>query len=84
MFCDNDLISCFKILNPTNMPSGEVALQNWCIYELDILLYHYGVDHSHGNFKFPHLVDQTACKSEFLAFKLQCTTKWGDKNFRDL
>ena len=24
-FCDNDLIFCFKILNPTNMPSGQVA-----------------------------------------------------------
>jgi hypothetical protein len=29
-FCDNDLISCFKILNPTNMPSGQVGLQMVC------------------------------------------------------
>jgi hypothetical protein len=29
--CDNDLISCFKILNPINMPSGQVGLLNWCI-----------------------------------------------------
>ena len=83
-FCDNDLISCFKILNPTNMPSGQVGLQNWCVSELDTLLCHYGVDRSHGSFKLPPLVDQTACKREFLAFKLQCTTEWGDKNFRDL
>ena len=25
-FNDNDLISCFKILNPINMPSGQVGL----------------------------------------------------------
>jgi hypothetical protein len=29
--CDNDLISCFKILNPTNMPSGQVGLLNWYV-----------------------------------------------------
>ena len=74
-FCDNDLISCFKILNPTNIPSRQVGLQNWCISKLDILLCHYGVDRSHGNFKLPLLMDQTACKREFLAFKLQCTTE---------
>jgi hypothetical protein len=28
-FVDNDLISCFKILNPTNMPSKHIGLQNW-------------------------------------------------------
>ena len=28
-FYDNDLISYFKILNPTNMPLGQVGLQNW-------------------------------------------------------
>jgi hypothetical protein len=49
-FCDNDLISCFKILNPTNMSSGQVGLQNWCIIELDTLLCNYGVDHLHGSF----------------------------------
>ena len=37
-FSDNDLISCFKILNLTNMPSGQVGLQNWCISEVDTLL----------------------------------------------
>jgi hypothetical protein len=64
-FCDNDLISCFKILNPTNMPSGQVGLQNWCISELVTLLCHYGEDRSHGSFKLPPLVDQTPCKREF-------------------
>jgi hypothetical protein len=39
---------------------------------------------SRGSFKFPPLMDHATCKSEFLAFKLQCTTEWGDKNFEDL
>ena len=51
-FCDNDLISYFKILNPTNMPSGQVGLQNWCVSKLDTLLCYYGVDRSHGSFSF--------------------------------
>ena len=29
-------------------------------------------------------MDHATCKHEFLAFKLQCTTEWGDKNFEDL
>jgi hypothetical protein len=29
-------------------------------------------------------MDHATCKREFLAFKLQCTTKWGDKNFEDV
>ena len=64
-FCDNDLISCFKILNPTNMPLKQVSLQNWCISELDTLLCYYGIDRSHGSFNLPLIVDQTTCKHEF-------------------
>jgi hypothetical protein len=39
---------------------------------------------SHGSFKFPPLMDHATCKREFLAFKLQCTIEWGDKNFENL
>jgi len=39
---DNDVISCFKIMNTTNMPSRQVGLQNWSLsefsYELETLL----------------------------------------------
>ena len=56
-FTESDLISCFNILNPTNMSSRQVGLQNWCIFEFDTLLGHYGVDRSHGSFKLPPLVD---------------------------
>ena len=30
-FSDNDLISCFKILNLINMPLERVGLHNWCV-----------------------------------------------------
>jgi hypothetical protein len=33
-FTDNDLIFCFKILNPSNMPSKQIGLQSWGIIEL--------------------------------------------------
>jgi hypothetical protein len=42
------------------------------------------VDRSHGSFKLPPLVDQATCRRGSLAFKLQYTTEWGDKSFRDL
>ena len=69
-FKDNDFISCFKVLNPTNMPSRQVGLQNWFVAELETLLAHFGVDHSHAGFTLPALVDVAACKQEFLSFKL--------------
>jgi len=37
-FKDNDVISYFKILNPTNMPSRHLGLQNWCLSKLETLL----------------------------------------------
>ena len=45
-FVDNDRISCFKILNPTNMPSKQIGLQNMDVTELEKLLAHYGHDRS--------------------------------------
>ena len=59
-----------------------ICIQGKCAYKigvlLDILLCYYGVDHSRRSFKFPPLVNQTTCKHEFLIFKLQCTTQWGE------
>ena len=83
-FWDNDVISTFKDLNPTNMPSRQVGLQNVFMQELEALLAHYGVDQFHSCFALPALVDAAACKKEFLAFKLQCISEWKDKNFRDV
>ena len=38
-----------------------------------------GNDRFQEGSKFSPFVDVMACKREFLAFKLQATTEWGDK-----
>ena len=57
----------------------QIGLQNWGVIELEKLLAHYGHDRYQEGSKFPSFVDVMACKREFLAFKLQATTEWGDK-----
>lgn len=37
-FVDNDIISCFKILNPLYMPRRQVGLASWGVVELNMLL----------------------------------------------
>jgi len=69
-FKDNDLISCFKVLNPTNMPLRQVGLQNWFVGELETLLADFNVDYSHVGFSLLALIDIVACKQEFLSFNL--------------
>jgi len=69
-FQDNDIISCFKILNPSNMPSKQIGLQNWGVADLECLLAHFRVDCSHLGFTLLPLVNVFAYKREFLAFKL--------------
>ena len=73
-FVDNNLITCYKILNPTNMPSKQIGLQNWGVIELEKLLTHYGYDRSQEGLKYPPFVHVMFCKRELLAFKLQATT----------
>lgn len=36
-FEDNDLVSCFKILNPTSMPSRQVGLGQWGCAKVETL-----------------------------------------------
>ena len=42
-FSDNDIISAFSVLNPSNMPSKRVGLNSWGVTELELLLKRYGV-----------------------------------------
>src|ERR1700737_4539138 len=41
-FVDNDIIDCFKILNPLHMPRRQVGLASLGVVELDRLLQQYG------------------------------------------
>ena len=83
-FGDNGVIGCFKILSPSNMPVKQVGLRSWGVTELETILSHFGVDRAIGSKVFPAMIDASAVKREFLAFKLQATTEWQDKTFRDL
>ena len=47
-FVDNDIIDCFKILNPLHMPRKQVGLASWGVVELDRLLQQYGVQKMQG------------------------------------
>jgi hypothetical protein len=37
-FVDDDIIDCFKILNPLHMTCKQVGLASWGVVELDSLL----------------------------------------------
>ena len=64
-FSDNDIISAFSVLNPSNMPSKRVGLNSWGVTELELLLKRYGVQKDlEGKIPLP-LVDSDACRREF-------------------
>lgn len=83
-FADNHIMDAFKVLGPTNMPTRQVGLASWGVQEMETLCAHYGVQREfHGKTLSP-LVNSAAIKQEFFAFKLQATTDWGDKSFKDV
>jgi hypothetical protein len=54
------------------------------VVELKLLCGQYGVEREIGGRKIPPLGNSIAIKREFFAFKLQTTTDWLDKNFKDV
>jgi hypothetical protein len=83
-FDDNDIIDCFKILNPIHMPQRQVGSASWGVVQLELLLQQYGVEKHKEGVIIPPLVDSAACKQEFFAFKLQGSTEWMERTFRDV
>ena len=83
-FSDNGIISAFKILNPSNMPSKRVGLSSWSVTDLEVLLNHYAVEKEFGGKILPPLVNSDECRREFFNFKLQGTLDWSDKTFKDV
>ena len=77
-FSDNDIISAFKILNPSNMPSKRVGLNSWGVADLEVLLSHYAVEKEIVGKILPPLVNLDECRREFFNFKLQGTLDWSD------
>jgi hypothetical protein len=83
-FDDNDIIDCFKILNPIHMPQRQVGSASWGVIQLEMLLGQYGVEKRKGGAIIPPLVDSTACKQVFYAFKLQGSIEWMERTFGDV
>ena len=83
-FSDNDIISVFSILNPSNMPSKRVGLNSWGVTELELFLKRYGVQKDLDGKIISPLVDSDVCRREFFNFKLQASLDWNDKTSKDL
>lgn len=83
-FEDNGIMNAFKVLNPCNMPSKSVGLGSWGVVDLEVLCSHYGKEQELNGKKFSPLINPDAVKREFFSFKIQATTDWMQKNFRDL
>ena len=66
------------------MPTKQVGLANWGVVALELLCAQFGVEREIGGRKIPPLVNSIAIKREFFAFKLQATTDWLDKSFKDV
>ena len=63
-FSDNGIISAFKILNPSNMPSKRVGLNSWDVADLEVYLNHYAVGKEIGGKTLPPLVNSDECRRE--------------------
>ena len=83
-FSDNGIISAFKILNPSNMPSKRIGLNSWGVVDLEVLLNHYALEKKIGGKILPPFVNSDKCRREFFNFKLQGTLDWSDKSFKDV
>ena len=83
-FEDNHIMTAFKVLAPITMSSTQISLANWGVLDLELLCGQYEVKRKFGGRKIHPLIKSVAIKREFFAFKLQVTTDWLDKSFKDV
>jgi hypothetical protein len=83
-FVDSDVLDAFKILNPFTMLQRQIGLGNWDVIQLGTLLDFYGKERNIGCTIYPPLVDSTACRQEFFAFKLYEISEWAERSFKEL
>ena len=82
-FQDNDIVSCFKILNPCELPSRQVGMKSWEVVELEKLCDHFGKAKTIGESKYGAMIDADGVRREFHAYKIQASTEWREKSFSD-
>jgi hypothetical protein len=61
-----------------------MGLASWGITDLEVLCSHYGKQHNVDGKNLGPLINSDLVKREFFSFKIQCTTEWMDKSFKDL
>ena len=83
-FQENHVISCFKVLNPCELPSRQVGLKSWGVTELEKICEHFGKEKIIGEKKFAPMINADALRREFLAYKIQASAEWREKTFHDL
>jgi len=83
-FQDNDIISCFKILNPCELPSRQVGMKSWGVAELEKLCDHFRKAKTIGELKYGAMINADGVRREFHAYKIQASTEWREKTFSDL
>jgi hypothetical protein len=83
-FKDNDVISCFKILSPIEMPSRPVGMASWGVIELEKLCTHFGKNRKILDKEYAAMINVDVVRKEFFSFKVQASTEWREKTFTDL
>ena len=66
------------------MPSRQVGLTQWSCAKLEALCREYGIERKIRSKELPPLIKSQKVREEFFSFKIQSTTEWSDKNFKDL
>lgn len=59
-------------------------MANWGVIDLELLCGQYGVKRKIEGRKIAPLINYIAIKRNFFAFKLQVTTDWLNKNFKNI
>lgn len=77
-------MTTFKTLDPFYMQSRQVGLANWGVVDLEFLCGSSEIEREIGGINIFILINFIVIKRKFLTFKLQATTNWLDKKFKDV
>ncbi|KAL3682122.1 hypothetical protein R1sor_000144 [Riccia sorocarpa] len=71
-FTDNSIMSCFKILNPRQVPTTAMGIRDWGFKEMDNLCEFFGQSKSsEDGISRPALIEASSIKSEVLKWSMK-------------
>lgn len=76
MFVDNSILSCIKILVPSQHPTQVRLLKEYGISECQRIADFYGIEKVVGNENFAALINADQFKRQFRIFKRQVADEW--------